>query len=42
MDRARIAWHEVIKVQRYWLEFDAMAQPMRVEHERADYHGDRR
>jgi len=39
---AGIAWHEVIEVQHYWLEVDAMAQPMRVEQERADYHEDRR
>ena len=41
-DPARIEWHEVIKVQHYWLEIDAMTQPMRVEQEQADYHGDRR
>ena len=29
-DPARIAWHEVIKVQHYWLEVDAMAQPLKV------------
>ena len=39
---AGIAWHEVIEVQHYWLEVGAMAQPMRVEQERADYHEDRR
>ena len=39
---AGIAWHEVIEVQHCWLEVGAMAQPMRVEQERADYHEDRR
>ena len=29
-DPARIAWHEVIKVLHYWLEVDAMAQPLKV------------
>ena len=29
-DPARIAWHEVIKVQHYWLEVDAVSQPMGV------------
>jgi len=29
-DPARFPWHEVIKVQHYWLEVDALTQPMRV------------
>ncbi len=29
-DPARVPWHEVVKVQHYWLEIDAMAQPMKV------------
>ena len=41
-DPARITWHEVIKVQHYWLEVDAALQPMRVEQEQADYHGEGR
>ena len=30
-DPARTSWHPVIKVQHYWLEVDAMAQPMAIE-----------
>lgn len=30
-DPARNAWHEVFKVQHYWLEINLIAQPMRVE-----------
>jgi len=26
-----ISWHPVIKVQHYWLEVDAMAQPMAIQ-----------
>ncbi|MBI1983909.1 MAG: DUF3883 domain-containing protein, partial [Acidobacteria bacterium] len=29
-DPARIAWHEVVKVQHYWLEVNAMTKPMKV------------
>lgn len=29
-DPARFPWHEVTKVQHYWLEVDAMTQPMKV------------
>lgn len=29
-DPARIPWHEVVKVQHYWLEVDAATQPMGV------------
>ncbi len=29
-DPARFPWHEVSKVQHYWLEVDAMAHPPRV------------
>ena len=37
-DPARFPWHEVSKVQHYyWLEVDAMTQPMRVRQERASY-----
>ena len=27
-DPTRFPWHEVIKVQHYWLEVNAMARPM--------------
>lgn len=30
-DPVRYPWHEVIKVQHYWLEVDAMRQPMQVK-----------
>lgn len=29
-DPARFPWHEVVKVQHYWLEVDAMTQPMQL------------
>lgn len=29
-DPARFTWHEVKKVEHYWLGFDALTQPMRV------------
>ncbi len=29
-DPARFPWHEVSKVQHYWLEVDAMTKPMQV------------
>ncbi len=29
-DPARIDWHEVVKVQHYWLDVDAQHQPMGV------------
>ncbi len=29
-DPARFPWHEVTKVQHYWLEVDAMTRPMQV------------
>jgi hypothetical protein len=29
-DPARFPWHEVTKIQHYWLEVDAMTQPMEV------------
>jgi hypothetical protein len=32
-DPARFPWHEVSKVQHYWLEVDAMMRPMRVREE---------
>jgi len=36
-DPARFPWHEVAKVQHYWLEVDAMTQPMRVREGKAGY-----
>jgi superfamily II DNA or RNA helicase len=36
-DPARFPWHEVKKVQHYWLEVNAMTQPMVVREDRADY-----
>ncbi|MGH9908623.1 MAG: protein NO VEIN domain-containing protein, partial [Pyrinomonadaceae bacterium] len=36
-DPARIPWHEVVKVQHYWLDVDAAIQPVQVKQERADY-----
>jgi hypothetical protein len=32
-DPVRFPWHEVRKVEHYWLEIDAMTQPMRVREE---------
>ena len=40
-DPARFPWHEVIKVQHYWLEVNAMTRPMMVREEKASY-GDER
>ena len=36
-DPARFPWHEVSKVQHYWLEVDAMTKPMQISEERAPY-----
>ncbi|MDE0312849.1 MAG: helicase-related protein [Caldilineaceae bacterium] len=38
-DPARFPWHEVSKVQHYWLEVDAMTQPMQVREDQAPYGG---
>ena len=38
-DPARFPWHEVKKVQHYWLEVDAMTQPMRLREEIPGYGG---
>jgi hypothetical protein len=40
-DPARFPWHEVTKVQHYWLEVDAMTQPMQVREGERPY-GDER
>jgi len=36
-DPARFPWSEVIKVQHYWLEVDAMTKPMQVREQGAEY-----
>lgn len=40
-DPARFPWHEVVKVQHYWLEVNAMTKPMRIQEERGRYGGER-
>ena len=42
-DPARFPWHEVNKVQHYWLEVDAMTGPLKVreEEEQGEYGGER-
>lgn len=36
-DPARFPWHEVVKVQHYWLQVDAMTQPMQVREKQQGY-----
>ena len=36
-DPARFPWHEVSKVQHYWLQVDAMTKPMQIREERVEY-----
>jgi len=36
-DPARFQWHEVTKVQHYWLQVDAMTKPMQVREDEAPY-----
>jgi len=36
-DPARFPWHEVTKVQHYWLEVDAMTKPMGLREDPAPY-----
>ena len=36
-DPARFPWHEVSKVQHYWLKVDAMTGPMQIREDRAEY-----
>ena len=36
-DLASFPWHEVSKVQHYWLQVDAMTKPVRVREEQAGY-----
>ena len=39
-DPARLQWHEVKKVDHYWLKIDALIEPMKVCEESIPY-GDR-
>ncbi|MDH7514682.1 MAG: helicase-related protein [Bacteroidota bacterium] len=41
-DPARFPWHEVKKVQHYWLEVDAMTRPMQVREDSPGYDVHRR
>ncbi len=36
-DPARFQWHEVVKVQHYWLDVDAMTRPMHIREESLPY-----
>ena len=36
-DPARFPWHEVTKVQHYWLSADALTQPMQVREKEQRY-----
>ena len=36
-DPARFSWHEVKKVQHYWLEVNAMTKPMQVREDQTPY-----
>lgn len=36
-DPARFPWHEVTRVDHYWLQVDALSQPMRVREESPSY-----
>jgi superfamily II DNA or RNA helicase len=38
-DPARFPWHEVKKVEHYWLQVDALTQPMRVSEDPSPYGG---
>src|SRR5262249_24074615 len=38
-DPARLPWHEVRKVEHYWLAVDALTRPMRVREESEHYGG---
>jgi superfamily II DNA/RNA helicase len=39
-DPARFPWHEVTKVQHYWLEVDAVREPMEVQENRSPFRED--
>ena len=36
---ARFPWHQVTKVQHYWLEVNALTQPMQVSERPLNYNG---
>ena len=36
-DLVQFPWHAVEKVQHYWLDVDAMTQPMQIREERSEY-----
>ena len=36
-DPAQSPWHEVRKVQHYWLDVNALTRPMRIGEEQATY-----
>ncbi len=36
-DPVRFPWHEVVKVQHYWLEVDAMTKPVRLREDQMPY-----
>jgi hypothetical protein len=38
-DPARIDWHEVVKVQHYWLDVDARHRPLGVAEDPQTFHG---
>lgn len=38
-DPARFEWYEVTKVAHYWLEVDAITQPMQVREDQLPYGG---
>jgi hypothetical protein len=38
-DPARFPWHEVMKIQHYWLEVNAMNRPMGLREEQRPYQG---
>ena len=41
-DPARFPWHEVTRVQHYWLEVNTMTRPMQVREDSPDYGTHRR
>ncbi len=36
VELANLSWHEVKKVDHYWLSVDAIREPMRVREERSE------
>jgi hypothetical protein len=41
-DPARFPWHEVSKIQHYWLEVNAMTKPMQIREDPPDFKGAKR